>query len=81
MQLNPKGLAAALGIFGGAAWAIAMIFSFLTGVGVRTLITIGSYHPFFSYSWGGMLIMAIEHLIAGYVVGWIIAKLYNKYSR
>jgi len=78
MQLNPKTLGYTVAIFAGAYWFLAMIFSLLTGIGEITLTTLGSFHPFFSYSWAGMIIIVIEHLIAGFIVGWIFAKVYNK---
>jgi len=78
MQLNPKALGLTVAILSGAFWFLAMIFSLLTGIGEVTLTTIGAFHPFFSYSWAGMIIIVIEHLIAGFIVGWIFAKVYNK---
>ena len=78
MQLNPKAFGFAAAIFAGAGWFLAMVLSLLTGIGQMTLTTIGAYHPFFSYSWAGMIIIVIEHLICGYILGWIFARLYNK---
>jgi len=81
MQLNPKALGYTAAIFAGAYWFLAMTFSLLTGIGAITLTTLGSFHPFFSYSWQGMIIIMIEHLIGGYVAGWIFAWLYNRLLR
>lgn len=81
MQLNSKAFGFAAAIFAGACWFLSMIFSLLTGVGEMTLTTLGSYHPFFSYSFGGMIIIVIEHLIGGYILGWIFAWLYNKFLK
>lgn len=78
MKLSPKALGYTVAILGGAYWFLAMSFSLLTGIGEITLSTIGAYHPFFSYSWAGMIILVIEHLICGYIVGWIFAWVYNK---
>jgi len=78
MQLSPKTLGYTVAILSAACWFLAMIFSLLTGIGVITLTTLGAFHPFFTYSWGGMVIIVIEHLIGGYIVGWIFASLYNK---
>lgn len=80
-QLNPKGLGMAIGVLLGAIWLVMMVFSLLTGIGNLTLTTIGAFHPFFSYSWGGMIIIVIEHLLGGYIIGWIFAKLYNKFAQ
>lgn len=78
MSLNSKAFGLAVAILSGAYWFLAMSFSLLTGIGEITLTTIGAYHPFFSYSWAGMIIIVIEHLIAGFIAGWIFAWLYNK---
>lgn len=81
MQLNPKALGLTMGFLAGAVWLVAMLFSLLTGFGEQTLTTWGSWHPFFSYSWTGMIIMVIEHLVAGFVAGWIFAAVYNKFNK
>lgn len=78
MNLNSKALGLTVAILSGAYWFLAMSFSLLTGIGEITVTAIGSFHPFFNYSWVGMIIMTIEHLIAGFIVGWIFAWLYNK---
>lgn len=79
MQLNPKALALTSAILCAAFWFIAMTFSLLSGIGEMTLTIIGSFHPFFSYSWIGMVIIVIEHLIGAFIVGWLFAWLYNKF--
>ena len=80
-QLSPKALGLASAILCGAFWFLAMVFSLLTRIGEITLTTIGSFHPFFNYSWGGMVIIVIEHLIGGFIVCWIFAWLYNKFLK
>ena len=77
MNLNSKAIGLSLGILAGGIWLVLMAFSFLTGVGVRTLSTLGGYHPFFSYSWGGAVMMGLEHLVGGFVIGWLFTKLHN----
>lgn len=79
MKLDSKALAKATAFFAGGLWLIVMVFSLITGVGQLTLTTMGSYHPFFSYSWGGLVVIVIENLIGGYVLGWIFAWLYNRF--
>ncbi len=79
MQLNSNALGLTAGILGGAFWLAAMTISLLTGIGDDTLITWGSLYPFFTYSWVGMIIIVIEYLVSGYIVGWLFAKLYNKF--
>ncbi len=78
MQLDPKTFGLAAAILAGAFWFLAMTVSLFTGIGAITLTTIGAFHPFFSYSWGGMIIIVIEHLIFAFIVGWLFAWLYNK---
>lgn len=79
MQLNPKALGYTIAIISGAFWFLAMTCSLITGIGKITMTTIGSFHPFFTYSWAGMVIIVIESLICGFIVGWIFAWLYNKF--
>jgi hypothetical protein len=80
MELNRRGLGLATAVFAGASWFLVMSFSLLTGIGEITVTTIGAFHPFFSYSWPGMVIVVVEHLIGGFVAGWIFAWLYNRFS-
>ncbi|MBI3638607.1 hypothetical protein HY227_02585 [Candidatus Wolfebacteria bacterium] len=80
-QLNSKALGYAVGVFTGGLWLIFMAFSLLTGIGETTITTFGLFHPFFSYSWIGLVIIVVEHLIGGFILGWIFAQLYNKFSK
>ncbi|MBI5401688.1 hypothetical protein HZB05_02570 [Candidatus Wolfebacteria bacterium] len=80
-MLNSKAFGSALGILAGGFWFLMMGFSLLTGMGERTVVALGSFHPFFGYSFGGLIIIVIEHLIGGFIIGAIFAKLYNKFSR
>ncbi|KKU91062.1 MAG: hypothetical protein UY23_C0004G0007 [Candidatus Jorgensenbacteria bacterium GW2011_GWA1_48_11] len=81
MQLNSQALAKTVAVLAGAFWFLVMGFSLLTGVGQMTLTTLGSFHPWFTYSWGGWVIIVIEHLIGGYILGYIFAWVYNRFSR
>jgi hypothetical protein len=80
MQLNPKALGLTAAILSGGCWLLMMVVSLLTGIGEMTLRVLGSWHwhPFFSYTWGGMVIIVIEHLIGGFIAGYIFAVVYNK---
>lgn len=78
MKLNPKAFGFASAIFSGGLWFLAMAISLLTGLGQTTLITLGGYHPFFSYNFAGLLIITVEHLICCFILGWIFAWLYNQ---
>ena len=80
-ELNKKALGLAAGTLAGAGWFLAMTFSLLAGVGEITMTTVGSFHPFFTYSWAGMVIIVVEHLIGGFLVGWTFAWLYNRFAK
>lgn len=80
MTLNPKALGLTLAIVAGGGWFLVMTFSLLTGVGDAFVAAWGIKHPFFSYTWGGMVMMVIQHLIYGFVGGWILARLYNRFQ-
>jgi len=77
MQLNPKAFGLSMAILSGVCWFVSMVFSLLTGIGKITMTTIGAFHPFFTYSWAGMIIVTVEELVAGFILGWIFAWLYN----
>lgn len=81
MKLDPKGLGLTVGVLAGAWWLLAMGVSLLTGFGMRTLSTFGSWHPWFSYSWGGLVWMVVLHFVCGYVAGWVFAWVYNKFAK
>ena len=80
MKLNAKALGLTVGLFGGIFWLAAMAISLSTGFGKETLTTWGSWHPYFTYSWAGMIVIVVEHFIAGFISGGIFAWLYNKLS-
>lgn len=79
-MLNSRAFGSAVGVLAGAFWFFAMDISLLFHVGERTLTTLGSFHPYFTYSWTGMIVIVLEHLVGGYIIGWIFAKLYNAFS-
>lgn len=81
MQLNPKAFGLAVAIISAAGWFLLMSFSLLTRIGDITMTTLGAFHPFFTYSWGGMIVLVIEHLIGGFILGWIFAWLYNRLAK
>lgn len=76
-NLNPRALGLTIGLLTAIGWFLALSFSLLTGIGEITLTTLGSFHPFFSYDWMGMIIVVVEHLIGGFIAGWIFARVYN----
>ncbi len=79
MRLSPKALGLAFGIVTAIGWFLTMSFSLLTGIGEVTMTTLGAFHPWFSYSWLGMVIVVIEHLVGGFIVGWFFAWIYNRF--
>lgn len=81
MQLNSKALGYAVAVFTGSLWLILMGISLLTGIGELTITTLGSFHPFFSYSWIGLVVIVVEHLVGGFILGWVFAWLYNEFSK
>ncbi len=68
----------AFAIVSGGFWFFGMSLALLTGIGDGTIKGLGWFHPYFSYSWGGMVMMVVEYLIAGFVFGYAIAWVYNK---
>ncbi len=80
MQFNPKALGYTAAIVAAGSWLLAMGFSLLTGIGYLTISTLGGFHPFFSYSWTGLVIVVIENLILGFILGWVFGWLYNKFA-
>ena len=78
MKLNTKAFSLTLAILAAAIWLVIMAVSLLTGLGERTISTLGSFHPFFSYSFLGLVVMVAEHFVGGYILGLIFSGLYNK---
>lgn len=79
--MNPKSFGLALAIVSGGFWFLGMSLALLTGIGDGTMKGLGWFHPFFEYSWTGMLTITAEHLVAGFVLGYAIAWVYNKVSK
>ncbi len=79
MKLNPKALGFTLAIILGGFWFIAMGFSLMTGIGQNTIKILGGLHPFFHYTLSGLLMITIQHVIAGFIIGWISGRIYNKF--
>lgn len=81
MTLNPRALGLASAILNGGFWFLAVTGSLLTGLGDATVQLWGSFYPFFSYTWGGMVITTIENVILGFLGGWVLAWFYNRLQR
>ena len=80
MKLKPISLGFALGAFGAAAWLIVMGVSLSTGFLDQTVQGVGGLHPGFAYTWMGLFFMVATHLAAGFVAGFSVAWLYNKFN-
>ena len=80
MQLDKIALAWAAAIFGGAGAFLIMAFSLLTGRVSFVMSRVAALH-WASYSWTGALVMAIEHVIFGFILGWVFAWLYNLFIK
>ena len=81
MELKPISLGFALGAFGAVAWLIVMGVSLSTGFLDQTVQGVGGLHPGFAYSWTGLLWTVAMHLVAGFIAGFAVALLYNKFNR
>ncbi len=80
-MLNKKAFGTAVAVFNALFWLITMFFSLVTGIGEITLSTIGSFFPFFSYSWLGLVTIVVEHILLGFIGGWTFAWFYNKFNK
>ncbi|MDO8557006.1 MAG: hypothetical protein Q7R98_00895 [Candidatus Jorgensenbacteria bacterium] len=78
MHLNKKALGLAVGVLAGAVWFIMIAGALLFGWMKSAVMLLGPLHPGFAYSWGGAVWMAVLHLVVGYVLGYVLAWLYNK---
>lgn len=80
MKLNKSAFAYAVAIFDGALVFIAMAYSLLLGKANAIMVRVAAIH-FAPYSFVGAILMLIEHAIAGFILGWVFAWLYNKFVK
>ncbi|OGZ41557.1 MAG: hypothetical protein A3B04_01220 [Candidatus Portnoybacteria bacterium RIFCSPLOWO2_02_FULL_39_11] len=80
MQLDKMAMGWAVAIFDGAGVFLAMSFSLLTGRVSYVMSRAAALH-WSSYSWVGALVMAIEHIAVGFILGWLFAWLYNLFVK
>lgn len=80
-MLNPKALGLTAGLVGGLGWLVVMGVSLTTGSLDQTVMGWGALHPGFTYSWGGAVWMAVMHLVAGFVGGYVFGWVYNKLAK
>ena len=79
-MLNPKALGLTAGVVSALGWVVVMGVSLLTGFLDQTVMAVGSFHPGFTYTWGGLVWIAVMHLVVGFVGGYVFAWVYNKFS-
>lgn len=72
----------------GLAWSLAIVSALsmlLLGIGANLGIYTGAaeamrnWHLFFSFSAGGIIAGMIEAGVLSFIVGWLIAWIYNKF--
>ena len=80
MKLDKIAMGWAFAIFDGAGVFLMMAFSLLTGRVSFIMSRAAALHGA-SYSWAGALVMAIEYVVAGFILGWLFAWLYNLFIR
>jgi len=77
MKLNKLAFGYAWGIVSGFGIFLVMAYSLIGDKATDFMARIAVLH-FVTYSWSGAFVMLIEHLVAGFVVGWVFAWLYNE---
>ena len=80
MKWNELAYAYASAIFGGVFVFLMMAYSLLTGRVSDIMTRTASLH-WAPYSWGGALLMLVEHAIAWFILGWVFAWLYNLFIK
>jgi len=80
MKLNKLAFGYATAIFSGALTFLVMAYSLLTGVAKDFISRCAAVH-WVSYSWSGAVLMTVEYLIVGFVLGWLFAWLYNQFVK
>lgn len=81
MKLNAKAIGLAAAVISAVLWFLMMSFSLITNIGEITMTELGSYHPGFSYSWLGMVVVVIESFVYNFIIGYAFAWFYNKFSK
>jgi hypothetical protein len=80
MKLNKLAFGYAIAIFDGGLIFVAMIYSLLFGKASAIMARVAAIH-FAPYSFWGAIFMLVEHAIAGFILGWVFAWLYNKFVK
>ena len=80
MQLDKIAMGWAFAILDGLGIFFAMAFSLLTNR-VSFIMSRAAALHWATYSWTGALVMAIEHVVVGFILGWFFAWVYNSFVR
>lgn len=81
MHLNKKAFGLALGILAAVVWFLLIAVAILFGWFKDVVMLMGPLHPWFAFTWSGAVWMAVIHLVGGYVIGYVLAWLYNKSAK
>ena len=81
MKLDAKALGIAIAIAWGASIFILTLVSVQTGYADSFLLVIKSKCPGYSISWAGSVVGLLYSLIDGFIAGFVIAWLYNKFAK
>lgn len=78
-KLDEKALGYSIGLLSGLCMLLLGILGSL-GIYMSGVTAMQVWHPFFSLSFGGIVIGIIQGLVAGFVIGWLVAYFYNKFA-
>jgi len=81
MKLQAKAFALSLGIVGGLTIFLVTNWSLLRGSKGEHLSLLGNFFLGYSFSFFGSLIGLVWGFVTMFVVGWVVASLYNKFVR
>ncbi len=81
MELNPRALGYTIATIAGGFWLIFMGLSLLFGWFTNYVELLGAFHPWWSNSFSGLITIVIEHIVCGFIAGWIFALLYNHFLK
>jgi hypothetical protein len=79
MNLRKRALGLTLGVVWGLAVFVATLWAAIQGRG-KTLELLSGYYPGFSVSYGGAVVGLFWGFVSGFIVGVLIAWLYNLFS-
>ena len=81
MKLNARALAMSLGIIWGVALLVITIISLYSGYAAEFLSLVASFYPGYEVSIPGAVIGLIYAFIDGFIGGYLMAIIYNKFAK